>query len=567
MLVNLSIRNIVLIEKLDLTWRAGLCTLTGETGAGKSILLDALALATGARGDAGLVRSGAEQGTVTAAFDISEDKLVTRVLQEHDIPCEGQIILRRDIPCEGQIILRRVQSKDGRSRAFINDAPVSVNLLKTVGSALVEIHGQNESQSLTDGPIQLSLIDSYAGHRDKVFQLKEKYSHLKECEEQLDLYKNASDRAAAEEDFLRHALEELEKLDPIEGEEAKLSEERTLLMNSEKIAGYISEALALMEGDKALQSALNGALRQLEKVADQAAGRLDTTITALERAIIEADEAQTQLLDASREMVYDPQRLEQVEERLFGLKALARKHGVQVDQLPATKTMLQQQVEDIESGADRLVELQKNVAQAFKDYEILALSISKTRIDAADKLDKTVMKELEPLKLNGGGFQTSFSHVEPSMGTATGIDSVQFMASTNPGMPAGPISKIASGGELARFMLALKVALAEASDPLTMIFDEVDAGVGGAVAEAVGSRLKLLAENGQVLVVTHSPQVAACGNHHWLISKSIDDESTMTRVEELSTQNREEEIARMLAGASVTQEARAAAVRLLGGQV
>lgn len=555
MLVNLSIRNIVLIEKLDLTWRAGLCTLTGETGAGKSILLDALALATGARGDAGLVRSGAEQGTVTAAFDISEDKLVTRVLQEHDIPCEGQIILRR------------VQSKDGRSRAFINDAPVSVNLLKTVGSALVEIHGQNESQSLTDGPIQLSLIDSYAGHRDKVFQLKEKYSHLKECEEQLDLYKNASDRAAAEEDFLRHALEELEKLDPIEGEEAKLSEERTLLMNSEKIAGYISEALALMEGDKALQSALNGALRQLEKVADQAAGRLDTTITALERAIIEADEAQTQLLDASREMVYDPQRLEQVEERLFGLKALARKHGVQVDQLPATKTMLQQQVEDIESGADRLVELQKNVAQAFKDYEILALSISKTRIDAADKLDKTVMKELEPLKLNGGGFQTSFSHVEPSMGTATGIDSVQFMASTNPGMPAGPISKIASGGELARFMLALKVALAEASDPLTMIFDEVDAGVGGAVAEAVGSRLKLLAENGQVLVVTHSPQVAACGNHHWLISKSIDDESTMTRVEELSTQNREEEIARMLAGASVTEEARAAAVRLLGGQV
>ena len=555
MLVNLSIRNIVLIEKLDLTWRAGLCTLTGETGAGKSILLDALALATGARGDAGLVRSGAEQGTVTAAFDISEDKLVTRVLQEHDIPCEGQIILRR------------VQSKDGRSRAFINDAPVSVNLLKTVGSALVEIHGQNESQSLTDGPIQLSLIDSYAGHRDKVFQLKEKYSHLKECEEQLDLYKNASDRAAAEEDFLRHALEELEKLDPIEGEEAKLSEERTLLMNSEKIAGYISEALALMEGDKALQSALNGALRQLEKVADQAAGRLDTTITALERAIIEADEAQTQLLDASREMVYDPQRLEQVEERLFGLKALARKHGVQVDQLPATKTMLHQQVEDIESGADRLVELQKNVAQAFKDYEILALSISKTRIDAADKLDKTVMKELEPLKLNGGGFQTSFSHVEPSMGTATGIDSVQFMASTNPGMPAGPISKIASGGELARFMLALKVALAEASDPLTMIFDEVDAGVGGAVAEAVGSRLKLLAENGQVLVVTHSPQVAACGNHHWLISKSIDDESTMTRVEELSTQNREEEIARMLAGASVTEEARAAAVRLLGGQV
>ena len=555
MLVNLSIRNIVLIEKLDLTWRAGLCTLTGETGAGKSILLDALALATGARGDAGLVRSGAEQGTVTAAFDIPEDKLVTRIMEEHDLPCEGQIILRR------------VQSKDGRSRAFINDAPVSVNLLKTIGSALVEIHGQNESQSLTDGPVQLSLLDSYAGHGDKVDALKQKYSHLKECEEQLELYKNARERAAAEEDFLRHALEELEKIDPKEGEEESLSEERTLLMNSEKIAGYITEALVLMEGDKALQSALNGALRQLEKVSDQAAGRLDTTITALERAVIEADEAQTQLLEASRDLVYDPQRLEQVEERLFGLKALARKHAVQVDQLPATRTMLQQQLDDIESGADRLNELQQNVEKAFKDYEVLALSISKTRQQAALKLDKTVMKELEPLKLNGGGFQTMLSHVTPSMGTATGIDSVQFMASTNPGMPAGPISKIASGGELARFMLALKVALAEASEPLTMIFDEVDAGVGGAVAEAVGSRLKLLAENGQVLVVTHSPQVAACGNHHWLISKSVDDDSTMTRVEELSTQNREEEIARMLAGASVTEEARAAAVRLLGGQL
>ena len=555
MLVNLSIRNIVLIEKLDLTLRAGLCTLTGETGAGKSILLDALALATGARGDAGLVRSGAEQGTVTAAFDIPEDKLVTRIMEEHDLPCEGQIILRR------------VQSKDGRSRAFVNDAPVSVHLLKTIGSALVEIHGQNESQSLTDGPVQLSLLDSYAGHGDKVDALKQKYNHLKECEEQLELYKNASERAAAEEDFLRHALEELEKIDLKEGEEESLSEERTLLMNSEKIAGYITEALVLMEGDKALQSALNGALRQLEKVSDQAAGRLDTTITALERAVIEANEAQTQLLEASRDLVYDPQRLEQVEERLFGLKALARKHAVQVDQLPATKAMLRQQLDDIESGADRLGELKQNVEKAFKDYEVLALSISKTRQQAALKLDKTVMKELEPLKLNGGGFQTVLSHVTPSMGTAAGIDSVQFMASTNPGMPAGPISKIASGGELARFMLALKVALAEASEPLTMIFDEVDAGVGGAVAEAVGSRLKLLAENGQVLVVTHSPQVAACGNHHWLISKSVDHDSTMTRVEELSTQNREEEIARMLAGASVTEEARAAAVRLLGGQL
>lgn len=554
MLVNLSIRNIVLIEKLDLSWRAGLCTLTGETGAGKSILLDALALATGARGDASLVRSGAEQGTATAAFDVGTESVASRIMAENDLPCDGQIILRR------------IQNRDGRSRAFVNDAPVSVQLLRTIGSALVEMHGQHESQSLTDGPAQLALLDAYAGHGEKVRELRGKHARLKACEEELRLYQSSSEKAAAEEGFLRHSLEELEALDPKEGEEEALAGERTVLMNSEKIAASLAEALALMEGEQAVPSALNGALRRLEKVAGQAAGRLEGVVAALERAAIETEEARGQLLDASRGLVHDPQRLEQLEERLFGMKALARKHGVRVDQLPAAQELLRQQLEDMESGADRLEALQKDVEQARKEYDALASAVSETRREAAQRLDENVARELKPLKLDGGGFETAFTQMDLREGGATGIDAVRFMARTNPGMPAGPISKIASGGELARFMLALKVALAEAGEPLTMIFDEVDAGVGGAVAEAVGSRLKLLAGSGQVLVVTHSPQVAACGDHHWLVSKSADDAQTVTLVEELTAEKREEEIARMLAGASVTDEARAAAGRLLGGR-
>ena len=564
MLISLAIRNVVLIEKLNLDWRGGLCTLTGETGAGKSILLDALALATGARGDAGLVRDGAAQGTVTAVFELAGNTEITDILDENGLAQDGQLILRR------------VQSRDGRSRAFVNDEPVSVNLLKKIGSALVEIHGQNESQSLTDSATQLGLLDVFARHADEVRQLAEYYRTMRHCREQLDMHRAAHARAAEEADYLRHAVDELTRLDPQSGEDKTLAEERSLLMNSEKISADLNEAAGLLDGDGGMQDALNATLKRLERVAPEASGHLDTALAALERAVVETDEARAAVAEASGRIVFDPARLEAVEERLFGLKAAARKHGVEVDQLAATREVLVEQLADVDGGADRLQQMEKDLAAAQEAYQTRAVKISDNRHQAAKALDQAVVAELPPLKLEGASFTTMLSTVAIEQGGPTGIDHVSFTASTNPGMAGGPISKIASGGELARFMLALKVALAgrlavnvsaksgAAEHPRTMIFDEVDAGVGGAVAEAVGGRLKQLADSAQVLVVTHSPQVAACGDHQWRISKQQQDGTNQTQVEELPRQAREEEIARMLAGATVTDEARAAAAKLLG---
>lgn len=564
MLISLAIRNIVLIEKLNLDWRGGLCTLTGETGAGKSILLDALALATGARGDAGLVRDGAAQGTVTAVFELAGNTEITDILDENGLAQDGQLILRR------------VQSRDGRSRAFVNDEPVSVNLLKKIGSALVEIHGQNESQSLTDSATQLGLLDVFARHADEVRQLAEYYRTMRHCREQLDMHRAAHARAAEEADYLRHAVDELTRLDPQSGEDKTLAEERSLLMNSEKISADLNEAAGLLDGDGGMQDALNATLKRLERVAPEASGHLDTALAALERAVVETDEARAAVAEASGRIVFDPARLEAVEERLFGLKAAARKHGVEVDQLAATREVLVEQLADVDGGADRLQQMEKDLAAAQEAYQTRAVKISDNRYQAAKALDQAVVAELPPLKLEGASFTTMLSTVAIEQGGPTGIDHVSFTASTNPGMAGGPISKIASGGELARFMLALKVALAgrlavnvsaksgAAEHARTMIFDEVDAGVGGAVAEAVGGRLKQLADSAQVLVVTHSPQVAACGDHQWRISKQQQDGTNQTQVEELPRQAREEEIARMLAGATVTDEARAAAAKLLG---
>ena len=564
MLISLAIRNIVLIEKLNLDWRGGLCTLTGETGAGKSILLDALALATGARGDAGLVRDGAAQGTVTAVFELAGNTEITDILDENGLAQDGQLILRR------------VQSRDGRSRAFVNDEPVSVNLLKKIGSALVEIHGQNESQSLTDSATQLGLLDVFARHADEVRQLAEYYRTMRHCREQLDMHRAAHARAAEEADYLRHAVDELTRLDPQSGEDKTLAEERSLLMNSEKISADLNEAAGLLDGDGGMQDALNATLKRLERVAPEASGHLDTALAALERAVVETDEARAAVAEASGRIVFDPARLEAVEERLFGLKAAARKHGVEVDQLAATREVLVEQLADVDGGADRLQQMEKDLAAAQEAYQTRAVKISDNRHQAAKALDQAVVAELPPLKLEGASFTTMLSTVAIEPGGPTGVDHVRFTASTKPGMAGGPISKIASGGELARFMLALKVALAgrlavnvsaksgAAEHPRTMIFDEVDAGVGGAVAEAVGGRLKQLADSAQVLVVTHSPQVAACGDHQWRISKQQQDGTNQTQVEELPRQAREEEIARMLAGATVTDEARAAAAKLLG---
>ena len=561
MLVALSIRDIVLIEKLDLEWRAGLCALTGETGAGKSILLDALALATGARGDANLVAHGAERGSVTAAFDIASNGEAARLLNENDIEREDQLVLRR------------VQTKDGRTRAFVNDRPVSIGLLKQLGAALVEIHGQNESQSLTEAETQRNLLDAFAGHQDDVAALGENYQAMQAALARLETYRHARAEAAGQADYLRHAVAELTRLAPQKGEEAALAQERTMLMNAEKITQDLNEALALLSDGGGFDAALNGALRRLEKAAPQAAGRLNEAVVALERTVLESDEARRALSEATGEVVFDPEKLQKLDERLFALKDAARKHNVAVDELCRVQEQLAAQIDDIDKGADSEAELEAAWQMQAENYRQNALAISARRKAAAEKLDAAIASELPHLKLDGGQFTTLIESCDAAQGGAHGVDKVQFMAATNPGTPPAPIAKIASGGELARFMLALKVALAGAGEPRTMIFDEVDTGVGGAVAEAVGERLKRLAHyqhgsgeregQGQVLVVTHSPQVAACGDHQWQIVKRTAQADMKTQVKELTRPDREEEIARMLAGATITDEARAAAHRLL----
>ncbi len=552
MLVSLSIRDIVLIEKLDLTWSQGLCSLTGETGAGKSILLDALALATGARGDASLVRQGAEKGQVSAAFEVAND---------HEA---AQFLMAQDMAFEGQIILRRVQTLDGRSRAYINDQPVSVNLLNQIGAKLVEIHGQNESQSLTDANTQRLLLDSYAGHQDLNAKTKTSYHDWQDKLRALTEYEENIARAQAEEAYLRHALEELTQLDPQLDEEASLSEERSLLMNSEKISADLNETLALLEGDETMRSALSACLRRLENIAPKAGGLLDDAVAALSRTLVEAEEALALLNAAGAKLIFDPARLQTVEERLFALKDLARKHQVTVNDLPALKSDIEQKLESIEGGTRDLESLRLDTDKARQHYEKFAQKLSASRTKAAQKLDAAVMSELKPLKLEAADFETQIETRPLEQGNENGLDHISFMASTNPGMPKGAIAKIASGGELARFMLALKVSLAASAPPRSLVFDEVDAGVGGAVAQSVGTRLKTLAQQGQVMVVTHSPQVAACGDHHWRISKQAENQSTLTHVQALNAAEREEEIARMLSGAEINDAARQAARELLG---
>ena len=558
MLVSLSIRDIVLIDRLDLDWQQALCTLTGETGAGKSILLDALGLATGARGDAGLVRQGSQQGTVTAVFQLGVDHPAQIVLRENGLD-DGQAHVE-------EIILRRVQSADGRSRAFCNDQPIGVGLLSEIGRLLIEIHGQNESQALTDAATQRGLLDAFAGLGDAVATLAKLYTVRQTARQELADYEAALAQASADTDYLSHAIAELTELAPQAGEEAKLADERSLLMNAEKITEDLRAAEAFLQGDGGVENALNGALRRLERAAPDAGGQLDDAVSALDRAVIEAAEAREAVSVAVAKVTGDPSRLEQVEDRLFAMRSLARKHETTCDGLPEVLVTLQDRLGAIHGGTERLDGLRAAVREANTVYAEKAQAVSRSRHKAAERLDVQVNEELVPLKLDGGKFSTRIDTLSVEEGSAAGLDKVSFVASTNPGMAPGPIAKIASGGELARFMLALKVSLAGDGNASTLIFDEVDAGVGGAVAEAVGSRLHRLAQGGQVLVVTHSPQVAARGNHHWHVSKGDNDGAFSTRVEPLTNDARLEEVARMLSGAEITDEARAQAKRLLEAQ-
>jgi DNA repair protein RecN (Recombination protein N) len=552
MLRSLSIRDVVLIEKLDLTFQPGLCVLTGETGAGKSILLDALGLALGERAEVGLVRYGAAQASVAAEFDSDGGHPAVALLAEQGIE-----------EADGRLILRRVVGADGRSRAFVNDQPVSVTLLRQIGDACVEIHGQFDNQRLMHTATHRALLDAYGGLAGEVAATAHAHRVWRAAAEAFERAGAELAQARHEEEFLRHAVDELEALAPQPGEEAALAERRAVMMHAEKLIEAMNQATAELAAGAGVEGALRSAARVLERVADKAEGRLAAALEALDRAAVEAAEAVVLLDRASADMDLDPRSLEKVEERLFALRALARKHGVDVDHLPAVLDRLKGKLGAIEDGGDRLRRLEEETVSARQAYVKAAGALHERRHVAAVRLDTAMAGELGPLKFGNARFGTRIDTVEEGAWGEHGCDAVAFEVATNPGMPPGPLNKISSGGEMSRFMLALKVVLAHADPVPTIIFDEVDANVGGAVADAVGERLSHLAGHFQVLVVTHSPQVAARGTHHWRVSKKVDGVTTVTHVEALSAGERKEEIARMLAGARVTDEARAAADSLL----
>jgi DNA repair protein RecN (Recombination protein N) len=553
MLLGLTIRDVVLIDRLALAFRPGLCVLTGETGAGKSILLDALGLALGRRADAGLVRPGAEQAAVAAEFAVAHNHPAAAILREAGIAAD----------LAGTIVLRRLVAADGKSRAFVNDEPASVGLLRALGDSLVEIQGQGEQRGLLDPATHRDLLDAFA--EVDPAGLAAAWQDWRAARE---LAAEAARRLAesgAEEDLLRHHCAEFTALVPEGDEEDRLGARRLLLQNAERIGEAIAEAMAEIDGESGAQRALARALRRLERTRDRAQGLLDGALEVAERAAAETAEALEALARAARLLELDPRALEEVEERLFALRALARKHNVAVADLPLLGAELAERVAAIESGADGVAALAKEAAAVRARYVAAAQAVSHSRERAAARLDKAVAVELKPLRLEKARFRTVLTPLAEDEWGEHGTERVHFEVATNPGAPFGPLAKIASGGELSRFMLALKLVLAGTSSVPTLIFDEVDSGIGGAVAAAVGERLQRLGARLQVLVVTHSPQVAARGAHHWRVAKRQAERATVTRVEELDSDTRQEEIARMLSGSTVTAEARAAAASLIAG--
>jgi DNA repair protein RecN (Recombination protein N) len=552
MLARLSIRDIVLIERLDIEFSRGLAVLTGETGAGKSILLDAFALALGGRGDSGLVRHGAEQGQVTATFDIPKGHPATRILSENGLDDTGEMILRR------------VQLADGRTRAFINDQSISVQTLKAVGAALVEIHGQHDERALVDASTHRQLLDAFAGLEKEVAALETLWEARRTANAALDEHRASMERAAREADYLRHAADELKTLKPKDGEETALAERRTIMMQGEKIASDLREAQEAVGGPHSPVPALAAAVRRLERRAANSPALVEPAVRAIDIAINALEEADQHLSAALVAADFDPAELERIEERLFALRAASRKYSTPVDGLAALAAKFVADVALIDAGAEQLKKLEATAAEADQRYSAAATKLSAARNKSAEKLNKAVNAELAPLKLERAKFMTQVETDANSPGPQ-GIDRVEFWVQTNPGTKAGPLMKVASGGELSRFLLALKVVLSDRGSAPTLVFDEIDTGVGGAVADAIGARLARLAGQVQVMAVTHAPQVAARANQHLLISKDALDKGkrVATRVNALAADHRREEIARMLAGAEITAEARAAAERLL----
>lgn len=559
MLTTLSIRDVVLIEKLDLTFGSGLTVLTGETGAGKSILLDSLGLALGERADSGLVRQGADQASVTAVFEDVGD-LLTDVL--------GDYGLSPDMKSDG-LIVKRILGVDGRSRAFVNGEPTTISALRAIGSALAEVHGQFENQRLLSPSAHRGLLDAYGALQSDVGKTADTWRIWQDCEAAVVEAEQALEQARRDEDFLRHALDEISKMAPQPDEEKELAEARAFMMNGEKFADAINSADSALSQGKGVGTALQSAMRHLIQLAEKAEGRFNAAIEILDRAGAEVAEASAELARLSIDLDLDPSGLERTEERLFALRALARKHGVEVDALAQLQNDMAAQLSAIEDGGADIIRLKREAATARQGYDTAADQLGDRRRKAAGRLQKSITKELEPLKLGNAVFVAAVEGLGESEWGQNGKDKIAFLIATNPGNEPGPIGKVASGGELARLMLALKVVLASAqADPIpTIVFDEVDSGIGGATAAAVGERLAALADDVQVLVVTHSPQVAAMGVHHWRVSKqgATNGGSVRTSVDVLDAALREEEIARMLSGTEITIEARAAALSLLKG--
>lgn len=547
MLRGLDIRDMLIIDRLELLFQPGLNVLTGETGAGKSILLDALGFVLGWRGRAELVRQGAEQGEVTAWFDLAANHPARGVLQEAGIVVEDELILRR------------INARDGRKTAWVNDRRVSGEVLRNLSDTLVELHGQHDDRGLLNPRGHREMLDTYAALDGDLDQVRVAWRALASAKQDLSAAEHRISAVRAEEDFLRHAVAELDTLAPEAGEEASLDTQRRLMQAAEKIRVDIGKAAAAL-GLNGAEGLVGDASRWLHGVAADAQGQLDAPLEAIEKVLLDLDHAQRGVADCLDALSFNTSELEDAEERLFAIRGLARKHGVLPDELRSFADELRGRLSVLDDGARDLAALQSAVDVAKAIYDNAAIALHEKRCKASKALDGAMAKELAPLKMERAVFSTAISSAEPG---PEGIDAVAFTVATNPGAPAGQLNKIASGGELSRFLLALKVCLTQASDGLTMIFDEIDRGVGGATADAVGRRLAELAEDGQVLVVTHSPQVAALGGHHWRVEKHQTQDETTSTVVALDAAARIDEIARMLSGDTVTDAARAAARALI----
>jgi len=551
MLLSLGIRDLAVIERIDLEFGAGLTVLTGETGAGKSILLDALGLATGKRAESGLVRPGAERATVSAVFAVPDTKTFRDLLDEHGLEAADELLVRRQVHA------------DGRSRAFVNDEPVGVTLLATLGEHLVEVHGQHDQRGLMRPETHLQLLDAFGDHGKLRAKTASTFAACREARKALAAMMADEAELRERQEVLARDVEELDRLDPRAGEDEELAALRSRLANAQKIAEALTAANKALDDDDGVDARLRRAAGELARIRDVAAGSLDETIAALDRAILEAAEVQEGIAGNARDLDADAGRLEEVEERLFALRGVARRHQTTVDDLPRLHEAFAQQLADLGDHDGAIARLQQAVDEAEAAFAKACAALTKSRRKAAGALDKAVAAELEPLRMGKAVFETALMPLADEDRGTDGAERVQFQVVTNPGAPPGPLNKIASGGELSRFMLALKVAAQKGGTARTLVFDEIDAGIGGAVADAVGERLQGLGQHAQVMVVTHAPQVAARANRHVRLVKSGDDTSVATSAAELGDDERREELARMLAGAEITDAARAAAESLL----